>query len=63
MSSGHFKHVSRVLNVLSDRVASSMDLVVPDGTISVGQDASDIIFVYSTAVDRAVSRQSSSRFN
>lgn len=63
MSSGHFKHVSRVLNVLSDRVASSVDLVVPDGTISVGQDASDIIFVYSTAVDRAVSRQSSSRFN
>jgi hypothetical protein len=63
VSSGHFKHVSRVLNVLSDRVASSMDLVVPDGTISVGQDASDIIFVYSTAVDRAVSRQSSSRFN
>lgn len=63
MSSGHFKHVSRVLNVLSDRVASSMDLVVPDGTISVRQDASDIIFVYSTAVDRAVSRQSSSRFN
>lgn len=63
MSSGHFKHVSRVLNVLSDRVASSMDLVVPDRTISVGQDASDIIFVYSTAVDRAVSRQSSSRFN
>ena len=63
MSSGHFKHVSRVLNVLSDRVASSVDLVVPDGTISVGQDASDIIFVYSAAVDRAVSRQSSSRFN
>jgi len=63
VSSGHFKHVSRVLNVLSDRVASSMDLVVPDRTISVGQDASDIIFVYSTAVDRAVSRQSSSRFN
>ena len=63
MSSGHFKHVSRVLNVLSDRVASSVDLVVPDGIISVGQDASDIIFVYSTAVDRAVSRQSSSRFN
>lgn len=63
MSSGHFKHVSRVLNVLSDRVASSMDLIVPDRTISVGQDASDIIFVYSTAVDRAVSRQSSSRFN
>jgi len=63
VSSGHFKHVSRVLNVLSDRVASSMDLIVPDGTISVGQDASDIIFVYSTAVDRAVSRQSSSRFN
>jgi hypothetical protein len=63
VSSGHFKHVSRVLNVLSDRVASSMDLVVPDGTISVRQDASDIIFVYSTAVDRAVSRQSSSRFN
>jgi hypothetical protein len=63
VSSGHFKHVSRVLNVLSDRVASSMDLIVPDRTISVGQDASDIIFVYSTAVDRAVSRQSSSRFN
>ena len=63
VSSGHFKHVSRVFNVLSDRVASSVDLVVPDGTISVRQDAPDIIFVYLAAVNRAVSGQSGSRFN
>jgi hypothetical protein len=44
-------------------VASSVDLVVPDGTISVRQDAPDIIFVYLAAVNRAVSGQSGSRFN